>query len=53
MSRAQRRRWARHLAASGFPLRGVTRPGRLAIEGRLAGGSGKVAGKAFSQLAAC
>jgi hypothetical protein len=53
VSRARRRRWAHHSAASGSPLRGVTRPCRPDIEGRLAGGLGRVAGEAFSRLAAC
>jgi hypothetical protein len=53
VSRARRRRRACHSAASGSPLRGVTRPGGPDIEGRLAGGSGRVTGEAFSRLAAC
>jgi hypothetical protein len=53
MSRARRRRRICHSAASGSLLRGVTRPGRPDIEDRLAGDSGRVAGEAFSRLAAC
>ena len=52
-SRARRGRWVRHSAASGSPLRGVTRPGGPDIKSRLARDSGRVAGEAFSRLAAC